>query len=68
MDCWEWAVILRVVGCELSAHNSAGGAERSGAVKLAAEEEERGCEQWAVITMAVIKLAAEERWWRRARL
>ena len=30
-------MILRVVGCELSAHNSAGGAERSGAAKLAAE-------------------------------
>ena len=56
MDRWEWAVILRVVGCELSAHNSAG----SGAAKLAAETmdcdkagcrgrgggEERGCEQW----------------------
>ena len=37
MDRWKWAVILRVVGCELSAHNSAGGAERSGAAKLAAE-------------------------------
>ena len=38
MDRWEWAVILRVVGCELSAHSFAGGAERSGAAKLAAEE------------------------------
>ena len=31
-------MIFRVVGCELSAHSSAVGEERSGAAKLAAEE------------------------------
>ena len=62
-------MILQVVGCELSAHSSAGGAERSGTAKLAGRGEvlEKSeavigdcdyddCEQWTVITVAVISL------------